>query len=314
MMDTKDSLVVVGSKISRTNGKTNFHKAALEGRADTFQTRSAVSYFAAKHPNAMAHTLQLDRPLAFFDLETTGIFIPTDRIVEIAIVKYLPGGGMKHFATRVNPEMRIPAAATAIHGITDDDIVFEPLFKEVARAVRSFLAGCDLSGYNVRRFDLPMLRKEFERVGEELGNDDARIVDVQTIFHMREPRDLTAAYRYYCGKEHRGAHGALADVNATAEIFEAQLARYTDLPRDIGALEALLHPKDPSWVDDEGKLVWESGEIVFGFGKYRGRRLRELIQQVPDYLTWVLSGSFPESMKKVIRLALGGSWPEPPDT
>jgi DNA polymerase-3 subunit epsilon len=277
-----------------------------------FRTLPSVSYFAAEHFSAMQHTLQLDRPLAFFDLETTGISVLTDRIVEIAIVKYLPSGTVKNFVSRVNPDMPIPPAATAIHGISDSDVVFEPLFKDLARAVRGFLAGCDLSGYNVRRFDLPMLRKEFERVGEELDLGDTRIVDVQTIFHLREPRDLSAAYRYYCGKEHGGAHGALADVKATAEIFEAQLERYSDLPRDIGELEAVLHPKDPSWVDDEGKLIWENGEVVFGFGKYRGKRLRDLMQQVPDYLTWVLSGTFPDSMKKIIRLALSGSWPDPP--
>jgi DNA polymerase III subunit epsilon len=257
----------------------------------------------------MKHALLLDKPLAFFDLETTGTSVMTDRIVEIAIVKYLPGGSIASYASRVNPEMPIPPASTAIHGISDTDVVFEPTFKNIGNIVRNFLAGCDLSGYNVRRFDLPLLKKEFERVGMVFDIAEARVVDVQTVFHTREPRDLSAAYRYYCGKEHAGAHGALADVEVTAEVFAAQLERYPDLPRDIGELERLLHPRNPLWVDEDGRLQWENGEAVMMFGKYRGKALREVLRIDPKYLGWIVGGEFPESTKNVVRLALSGTLP-----
>ncbi|MBL0175065.1 MAG: 3'-5' exonuclease [Ignavibacteria bacterium] len=257
----------------------------------------------------MKHSLRLDKPLAFFDLETTGTSVMTDRIVEIAIVKYLPSGAAVSYVSRVNPEMPIPSASTAIHGISDTDVVFEPTFKNIGKVVRDFLAGCDLSGYNVRRFDLPLLKKEFERAGMVFDSTGARVVDVQTIFHTREPRDLSAAYRYYCGKEHTGAHGALADVEITAEVFSAQLERYADLPRDIGQLELLVHPRNPLWVDEDGRLQWENGEAVFMFGKYRGKTLREVLRTDPKYLGWIVGGEFPESTKQVVRLALSGTLP-----
>lgn len=255
------------------------------------------------------HTLTLSRPLAFFDLETTGTSVMNDRIVEIAIIKLLPGGKMKSFLSRVNPEIPIPASSTAVHGISDEDVVFEPTFRALAPSIREFLRGCDFSGYNVRRFDLPLLVREFERVGISFDAESAHVVDVQTIFHTREPRDLTAAYRYYCGKEHDGAHGALADVQATIEVFESQLKRYSDLPATIPELEAEVHPKDPSWIDSDGKIVWDGDRAILTFGKYRGSELRDILNKDPRYLEWVIKENFPDSLKRVLREALAGRLP-----
>ena len=259
----------------------------------------------------MPHTLTLTRPLAFFDLETTGTSVFSDRIIEIAIIKLLPGGGEKVFSSRVNPEIPIPSASSAVHGITDKDVALEPTFKALAPKVRDFLRGCDVSGYNVRRFDLPLLKREFERLNVVFDTSDMHVVDVQTIFHMREPRDLSAAYRYYCGKDLIDAHAAITDVRATVEVFQAQLRRYDDLPGSILELEAEIHPRNPQWVDEDGKLIWENREVVMMFGKYRGAGLREVLGKDPRYLEWVLTGDFPQSTKNVIREAMAGRFPAP---
>jgi DNA polymerase III subunit epsilon len=255
----------------------------------------------------------LERPLAFFDLETTGVSVQTDRIVEIAVVKLLPKGGVKELTYRVNPEMPIPKEASAVHGIYDADVALEPTFAQLLPRLLDFLRDCDLSGFNVRRFDLPMLLEECRRCGMELDMEGRHVVDALTIFHMKEPRDLTAAYRFYCGKEHTGAHGALADVLATAEVFAAQLTRYEDLPRDIAELETVIHPRDPGWIDDEGKFIWQNGAAVISFGKHKGKTLEQLVRSHRDYLEWIVSGSFPESAKNVIREALSGRYPAAPN-
>jgi DNA polymerase III subunit epsilon len=265
-----------------------------------------------KGTQRMNHTLQLTRPLAVLDLETTGTAVLTDRIVEIAILKLLPNGESTSLRYRVNPEMPIPPSATAVHGITDADVALEPTFKRLAVRIRDYLKDCDLAGYNIRRFDMPLLRKEFERTGSPLPDEGMHVIDAQTIFHMREPRDLSAALRYYCDKEHTGAHGALADVEATAEVLIAQLERYDDLPKDIPTLESVVHPRDPSWVDDDGKIVWEGGQAVLSFGKHKGRDIRELIRAESGYIDWIIGGEFPESTKRVLREAQRGLYPSKP--
>ena len=258
----------------------------------------------------MKHTLTLQRPLIIFDLETTGILVNTDRIVEIAALKLLPGGGVKQLAHRVNPEIPIPPDSTAVHGITNADVALEPTFQHLAPRLLEFFTGCDLAGYNVRRFDLPLLANEFERAGELLQTTGVHVIDVQTIFHMKEPRDLTAALRYYCDREHAGAHGALSDVLATADVLSAQLDRYDDLPRNIADLEAVIHPKDPSWLDDEGKFVWEGNNVIITFGKHRGTSLGDLVQRERNYLEWILNGNFSTSVLSLVRDALVGKFPE----
>ncbi len=260
------------------------------------------------------HDLKLSKPLAFFDLETTGINTQSDRIVEIAVVKYLPRGTSKDFEYRINPEIPIPSSATAVHGITDADIALAPTFSQIVDRLIEFLEGCDIAGFNVRRFDIPLLQQEFRRNGLEFDTSSRRVIDVQTIFHMKEPRDLSAALRFYCHRDHIGAHGALADVRATAEIFSAQLKHYDDLPKAIDELEAVIHPKDPSWVDDEGKLVWEANNVLLTFGKYRGTPLQNVIQRDRDYIQWILDGSFPESTKEIIRKMIDGVYPKPAQT
>ena len=256
------------------------------------------------------HDLKLNRPLAIFDLETTGINTQSDRIIEIAVVKCLPKGSIKELHHLVNPEIPIPSSATAVHGITDADVALAPTFPQIARRLADFLDGCDLSGFNLRRFDLPLLQQEFRRCGVPFDTETRHVVDVQTIYHLREPRDLAAALRSYCAREHEGAHGAMADVVATLDVFRAQLQRYPDLPRTIDELESVVHPKDPSWADDEGKLVWQGDTIVFAFGKHRGGSLQHIIHNDREYIRWILDGSFPEATKTVIRNMMHGITPE----
>lgn len=253
--------------------------------------------------------LHLTRPLVFFDLETTGTNVFTDRIIEIALVKLHPDGRKATLVHRLFPEMRIPPEVTAIHGITDADVALEPTFKHIAPRLIDFLRGCDISGYNVRRFDLPMLKAEFERAGHPFDASHVRVVDVQRIYHMKEPRDLSAAYRFYCDKPLVAAHSALADAEATAEIFAAQYERYDELPADIEELEAMLHPRNPNWVDDEGKFVWDGDAAVFNFGKYRGKSLQYAVQEEPSYLLWISEGNFPPDARDIARKALSGEYP-----
>ena len=258
------------------------------------------------------HALQLTRPLAFLDLETTGVSTQSDRIVEIAVLKYLPRGTVRSFEYRVNPEIPIPPDATAVHGITDADVALAPTFAQIADRLLTFLDDCDLSGFNLRRYDLPLLKQELARCGRSLSMEDRHVVDVQTIFHMKEPRDLSAALRFYCQREHDGAHGAMADVRATADILTAQLQHYSDLPRDIATLEAHVHPKNPAWLDDEGKLVWDGNNVIITFGKYRGTALLKVIERDRDYVQWILDGGFDESTKTVIRHVLDGTFQQQP--
>lgn len=256
------------------------------------------------------HDLKLTRPLAFFDLETTGINTQSDRIIEIAVVKYPPRGTAKEFEHRINPEIPIPPSSTVVHGITDADVALAPTFGQIARRLLDFLDDCDLCGFNIRRFDLPLLQQEFRRCGMEFDAGGRRVIDVQTIFHMKEPRDLSAALLFYCNRTHVGAHGAMADVRATADILSAQLKRYDDLPQSIDELEAIVHPKDPAWVDNDGRLVWEGNNVILTFGKYRGTPLQNVIQRDRDYIQWILDGGFSEATKDIIRQMIDGVAPK----
>ena len=256
--------------------------------------------------------LNLERPLIVFDIESTGINWRTDRIIDLALVKLLPSGDREQHTYRVHPGMPIPPETTAIHHITDADVEGCPSFSAIVDDVLEVLADCDLGGYNIVRFDLPLLAKECERAGKALPTDGVRLIDAQRIFHQREPRNLTAALQFYCGEMHLGAHGALDDVLATVRVLEGQLARYEDLPHDISALHDYCNPRDPSWVDSQGKLKWSAGEIVINFGRNQGRRLRELVQKEPGFLNWMLQNDFPDDAKAVIRNAQGGRYPDPP--
>lgn len=257
--------------------------------------------------------LSFGRPVAFFDLETTGTDPASDRIVEIAVLRMLPGGERESRTRRIHPERPIPPEATAVHGIRDEDVRESPVFRQIARGLLDFLGDADLAGFGVLRFDVPLLDREFRDCGLDLGLAQRRILDMMTIYHRKESRDLSAAVRFYLGREHQGAHSAVADVEATAELFDAQLARYTDLPREVAALEQWLKPPvPPDAVDRAGKFVWRNGEVVFSFGRYSGKSLREIAREQKDYLDWILRTDFPPDAREMVLAALRGEFPVPP--
>jgi len=230
----------------------------------------------------------LTRPLIFFDLETTGLDPAKDRIVELAAIKVHPNdsGGLEPFKENLdllfNPGVPIPKSATDIHGIDDEAVSASPIFKEYAELVYKYFLGCDLAGFNIRRFDVQMLMTELDRCGHSLSLDGVRIIDSCDIFHRREPRTLEAALRFYCHKEHDEAHIAMADVKATAMVLEAQLERYEDLPRDIGDLHKVFFDADS--IDLAGKLRWINGEACINFGKYKGMLLHAVGR---NYILWM---------------------------
>ncbi|MEZ4806975.1 MAG: 3'-5' exonuclease [Flavobacteriales bacterium] len=249
--------------------------------------------------------LTLERPLAFFDLETTGTRIGKDRIVQVGIVRLLLDGGRETFQTLVNPEMPIPAEATEVHGITDTDVADAPVLQEVAREILGNLAGCDLAGFNCLRFDVPFLAEELHRAGVEWDSSGLRVVDVQRIYHKMEPRNLSAALRFYCGREHEGAHDALADVEATADVLLAQLERYEELQGDVAFLGEMSGDRQRS-PDAAGKLRFDDrGAICLGFGKYSGWTLENIGRNDPGYIQWLMTkAELPGSTLAVMRNAL----------
>jgi len=248
--------------------------------------------------------LVLDRPLVVFDLETTGTDPATDRIVEIAGLRIETDGRREARTRRVNPERPIPPEATAIHGIADADVRDAPTFRQIARSLERWLEGADLAGFNVVRFDLPLLEREMRDCGIDLGRAGRRILDAMTIFHRKERRDLTAAVRFYLGREHVGAHSAEADVAAAAAILEAQLARYDDLPRGIGELATWIGAERGEGSERATKFTWREGEPVFAFGRHLGRTVGEVARETPDYLRWLLQADFPPEAKRVVAEAL----------
>jgi len=253
----------------------------------------------------------LERPLAVFDIEATGTAPRADRIVELAVVRLQPDGSRDTHVFRVNPEMPIPPEATLIHGISDADVADCPRFADIAHEVLSLFDGCDLAGYSVLRFDVPLLAEEFLRVGLQFVTEGRRVVDAQRIFHRREPRDLTAALAYYCGEMHVDAHGAEGDALATLRVLESQIERYPDLPRDMAELAAYCDPRDPSWVDKAGRLKWADGEVVLNFGRKKGTPLRAVIEEDPGFIKWLLRSDFPRDTQEIVEKATQGTWPKP---
>ena len=243
--------------------------------------------------------LNLKNPLIFFDLETTGIDIVHDRIVEISFIKVYPGGKEECKTRRINPEIPIPPESTAVHGITDEDVKDCPTFRAIAKSLAAQIEGCDLAGFNSNRFDIPLLVEEFLRAGVDVDLSKRKFVDVQTIFHKMEQRTLSAAYKFYCNKSLENAHAAEADTRATYEILKAQLDRYPDvLQNDIKFLsEYSCFTKN---VDFAGRVVYdENGEEVINFGKYKGRPVENVLQNDPSYYDWIMNGDFPLNTKKV---------------
>ncbi len=245
--------------------------------------------------------LDLKRPIVFFDVETTGLNITTDRIVEISYLKVFPNQNRESKTLRINPEIPIPADSTAVHHITDDDVKDCPTFRQVAHDLAMVFQGSDIAGYNSNRFDIPLLAEEFERSGVEVDLKRCRPIDVQTIFHKMEQRTLSAAYRFYCGKELEGAHSANADTEATYDVLCAQLERYGDaLPHDVEKLSQFT--SFTRNVDFAGFIILNEHDVpCFSFGKYKGRPVADVFREVPGYLGWILNADFPLYTKRKLQ-------------
>lgn len=250
--------------------------------------------------------LNLKNPLVFFDLETTGIDIVRDRIVEISYIKVYPNGKEEMKTQRINPGMPIPPASTAIHGITDDDVKDCPHFKEIAKTLAAQIEGCDLAGYNSNRFDIPMLAEEFLRADVNVDLTKRKFIDVQTIFHKMEQRTLSAAYKFYCNKLLENAHTASADTMATYEVLKAQLDRYPELENDVTFLSKFSSFNNN--VDFAGRMVYnDKGQEVFNFGKHKGQLVTEVFASDPNYYAWMMNGDFPLNTKqKLTEIKLRG--------
>ena len=243
--------------------------------------------------------LNLKRPLVFFDLETTGINVSSDRIVEMSLLKISPNGKKQWMTTRINPEMPIPPKTTEIHGISDEDVAGAPTFREVAKNLALFLEGCDLAGYNSIKFDIPLLAEEFLRTDTDFNFRKRKYVDVQIIFHKKEQRTLTAAYKFYCNKQLKDAHSSKADTSATFEVLKAQLDRYEDLDNDIEKLADFSSYND--YVDFAGRIILdENGVEIFNFGKHKGKPVEKVLEEEPSYYSWMMNGDFPLYTKRVL--------------
>lgn len=262
--------------------------------------------------------LKLKRPLAFFDLETTGVLVSNDRIVEVSILKVSPGGKEETLTMKVNPEMPIPAESSMFHGIYDEDVKDLPTFRERAQEIADFIGDADLAGYNSNKFDVPMLMEEFLRAGVDFSLEGRSFVDVQNIFHQMEQRTLKAAYKFYCNENLDNAHTAEADVKATYEVLKAQLSKYEDVEfedkhgavskpvvNDVEALHAFTNLSKP--VDFAGRLVYDAdGDPSINFGKHKGKKVVEVFEVEPSYYAWMQNGDFPLYTKKVLE----GIWNE----
>ena len=242
--------------------------------------------------------LNLKKPIIFFDLETTGLNITQDRIIEMSIIKIMPNGDEIERTFRFNPEMPIPAEATAVHHITDADVANCRTFKMVAKELAQSFVGCDIAGFNSSRFDIPMLDQEFQRAGVKFDFTKPKFIDVQTIFHKKEQRNLVAAYKFYCDKDLTEAHSASADTRATYEVLKAQLDRYEDLPNDMDALaEYSCQNRN---VDLAGRVIYnDQKQEIINFGKYKGRLVSEVLAPDPGYYGWIMQGDFPQNTKDV---------------
>lgn len=240
--------------------------------------------------------LKLNRPIIFFDLETTGVNVTEDRIVEISLIKVWPDGREMERTRRLNPEMHIPEAATAVHGISDDDVAGEPTFKQVASSLAEIFSDADIAGFNSNRFDIPILIEEFHRAGIPFDLSKKKMIDVQTIFHKKEQRTLVAAYKFYCNKDLEGAHSANADTRATYEVLLAQLDRYSDLPNDVNALaDYSSHGRN---VDFAGRLIYDDQRReVINFGKHKGKLAEEVLRTDTGYYGWIMQGNFAQDTK-----------------
>ncbi len=258
------------------------------------------------------HKWNLERPLTVFDIEATGTNPRADRIIELSLIKLLPPKGEREIHTfLINPGITIPSEAIAIHGITNEKVAGAPTFKELAPKILQLLEGSDLAGYNVIRFDIPMLIEEFLRTGVAFDVSSRRVIDSQRIYHKREPRDLKAALAFYCNELFLDGHQAEADALATVRVLEGQLERYSDLPASMDELAKYCDLRDPSWVDRDGKLRWVDGEIAINFGKKKGEKVSTLARNDPGFLKWILRGDFASDTKAIVTKILEGKKIDP---
>jgi DNA polymerase-3 subunit epsilon len=246
--------------------------------------------------------LHLKRPIVFFDVETTGLDTKEDRIIELAVIKLFPDGQSEEKCRRFNPLMPIPKEATGIHGITDEDVKNEPPFSRSARPIAAFFAGCDLAGFNIIKYDVPILQAELMRADAKLDLADISLIDAYEIFITREPRSLEAAVAFYCGRKHQDAHTALGDVRAAADVLAAQLERYPDLAQSPSELDKQL--RHPESVDRGGKLRWVDGKVTVAFGRNRGRTIEFLAREEPEYLRWMIDNEVVPDAAHLLRDAL----------
>jgi DNA polymerase III subunit epsilon len=266
----------------------------------------------------MQHKLNLKKPLAFFDLETTGVSVVNDRIVEISVAKAMPDGSVDIKTKRINPTIPIPIESSLVHGIYDADVVDCPTFKNVGKAIASFLEGCDLAGFNSNKFDIPMLVEEFLRADIDFDTKHRRMIDVQRIFHMMEPRNLSAALKFYCGKDLVGAHGAEADTIATLEVLDAQIEHYAGvtaedekgklyepIQNDMDVLHGLTAKK---MVDFANRMSFNKANVeVFNFGKHINKPVLDVLKMEPSYYEWMMKGDFPmDTKRKLTEIKLRG--------
>jgi len=244
--------------------------------------------------------LNLNKPICFFDLETTGTNPGKDRIVEIAVLKLDINNQKKEMVWRVNPECPIPDEASSVHGITDEMVKDQPIFKQISKEIYNFIEGCDLGGYNIDKFDLPLLVEEFIRSGIDVSSFvKVKTVDVQTIFFKKEPRDLSSALKFYCNKDHGNAHTALDDTLATYEVLLSQLDKYHDLEPSVDFLSTLTRRNKN--IDFAGRIIEDdNGDAIFNFGKHKGKKVKEVLTKEKGYYSWMMNSDFPEYTKKVI--------------
>ena len=243
--------------------------------------------------------LNLKRPLIFFDLETTGTNVIHDRIVELSYIKIYPDGREEKKSRRINPGIPIPAASSAVHHITDDDVKDEPMFKHIAKSLHAIFDGCDIAGFNSNKFDVPLLMEEFARCGINFDVASRHFIDVQNIFHKMEQRTLVAAYRFYCGKELEGAHSALADTQATYEVLKEQIQKYDELENDVESLAKFSTVGRN--LDLAARIILDDNDRpIFNFGKHKGKTVKEVLKKEPSFFDWVMQGEFPKNTKDVL--------------
>lgn len=259
--------------------------------------------------NKINKFLKLDKPLVIFDLETTGLVLSMDKIIEIAYIKYLPNGRVIKDDIFLNPEMPISRESTEVHGITNDDVADKPTFKEKAQEFWDIFQNSYYGGFNIINFDLPMLKREFIRCGIDFDYTNKDIIDSKTIYHYMEPRTLSAALKYYCNKDHDNAHNALADVEATAEILACQMEKYNEI-HDWDFVRKIHSTSDDRYVDNERKFYWRDGEAYFSFSKHKDTPLSEVAKTDPSFLQWIVSADFSEETKDIIKKALQGEFPK----